>query len=94
MPWLHCAKRSYRPPRTIDGNRASTITTINYRSVLWWTWLMDHYCAGSDVDPVVGWQARRDFYLEFKTENADWKAAKDFISSEGGSPVDEFIDFC
>ena len=55
---------------------------------------MDHYCAGSDVDPVVGWQARRDFYLEFKTENADWKAAKDFISSEGGSLVDEFIDFC
>ncbi len=83
-----------------DAKRAKDINTINYRSVLWWTWLMDQYRQGAGVDPPVaagsdlGWQAIRDFYLELETQQTnELGALNDFITSLGGGFRDDFIDY-
>lgn len=76
-----------------DANRAADLTTINYRSVLWWTWLWDQYRQPADAEPVIGWNALRDFYLELKTESDQWKAVRDFISAQGSNLTDDFIDY-
>lgn len=76
-----------------DANRTSDLSTISYRSVLWWTWLMDEYRAGGDVDPVQGWQALLDFYTELNTDADQVNAVRDFISAQGSSFRDDFIDY-
>src|SRR6185503_9295827 len=62
-----------------DGQRSSDLSTINYRSVLWWTWLMDQYRLNSETAPVQGWSALRDFYTELNSESNQLKAIRDFI---------------
>ncbi|MBN2475191.1 MAG: VWA domain-containing protein [Pirellulales bacterium] len=83
-----------------DGQRADDITSLSYRSVLWWVWLMDQYRQGPGIDPPVtggsdlGWNALRDFYLEFLTQPYDTLGAlDDFITAQGGSFRDDFIDY-
>ena len=76
-----------------NGNRTSDISTISYRSVLWWTWLLDQYRQMSDVNPVIGWQALLDFYTELNTEANQLKALRDYISSEGSTFAKDFIDY-
>lgn len=76
-----------------DANRTSDLSTINYRSVLWWTWLMDQYRTGGEVAPVQGWQAIRDFYIELNTDSSQVNAVRDFISDQGSNFRDDFIDY-
>jgi hypothetical protein len=76
-----------------NSQRASDLSTINYRSVLWWTWLMDQYRLGSEVEPVTGWPAIRDFYTELSTESDQLKAVRDFISAKGSSFWKDLIDY-
>ena len=76
-----------------DTNRTDDLSTISYRSVLWWTWLWDQYRLNSEVAPVQGWQAIRDFYTELNTESDQVKAVRDFISAQGSSFREDFIDY-
>ncbi|HYF63491.1 MAG TPA: vWA domain-containing protein, partial [Herpetosiphonaceae bacterium] len=76
-----------------DSQRASDLSTINYRSVLWWTWLMDQYTLGGEVAPIQGWSALRDFYTELNSESNQLKAIRDFIGSKGSSFEQDFIDY-
>ncbi|MCA9982306.1 MAG: hypothetical protein KDD89_15785, partial [Anaerolineales bacterium] len=76
-----------------EANRNDDIVNTTYRSVLWWTWLMDQYRDPSDTEPDIGWDALRDFYIELNSESDQVKAINDFISSEGGSFRDDFIDY-
>lgn len=79
--------------RNVSGDQNADISTISYRSVLWWTWLFDQYRSPGDTEPDIGWQAIRDFYLELNSEADQLKALSDYISSEGGSFRDDFIDY-
>lgn len=76
-----------------NSQRASDISTINYRSVLWWVWLMDQYRTGSETEPVQGWVALRDFYTELNTESDQLKALRDFITAKGSTFRSDFIDY-
>ncbi|MCA9866121.1 MAG: VWA domain-containing protein [Anaerolineales bacterium] len=76
-----------------DANRTSDLSTINYRSVLWWTWLMDQYRTGAEVAPVQGWDALLDFYTELNTDASQVNAVRDFISAQGSSFREDFIDY-
>ena len=76
-----------------DTQRSSDLSTINYRSVLWWVWLMDQYRLGSEVEPVQGWPAIRDFYIELSTESDQVKALYDFVAAKGSSFRKDFIDY-
>ena len=76
-----------------DSLRTSDLSTISYSSVLWWTWLMDQYRTGAEVAPVLGWQAIRDFYIELNTDADQVNAVRDFISAQGSSFRDDFIDY-
>lgn len=76
-----------------NTERASDISTLSYRSVLWWTWLMDRYRLGSETAPVLGWSALLDFYTELNTESDQLKAVRDFINSKGSSFSSDFIDY-
>lgn len=83
-----------------DANRSSDLYTLRYRSVLWWTWLMDQYRNGNGADPPVvdandvGWGALLDFYEELETQPTDQTGAvNDFISDQGSTFRDDFIDY-
>ncbi|KKK44649.1 hypothetical protein LCGC14_3166770, partial [marine sediment metagenome] len=83
-----------------DNIRNKDLATLSYRTVLWWTWVMDQYRQGAGIDPPVtatndvGWDALRDFYLEIATQPDDELGAlSDTISSLGGSFRDDFIDY-
>ena len=76
-----------------DAKRSDDISTITYRSVLWWTWLMDQYSVGGEVAPVLGWPALRDFYTELNSESDQLKALRDFIASKGSSFAQDLIDY-
>lgn len=76
-----------------DALRTSDLSTISYSSVLWWTWLMDQYTTGGEVAPVQGWPAIRDFYTELNTDADQVNAVRDFISAQGSSFRDDFIDY-
>jgi len=76
-----------------NNNRTSDLTTISYRTVLWWTWVMDQYRTSSETEPVLGWEALRDFYVELKSESTALKALTDFIGAQGSSFADDFIDY-
>ncbi len=76
-----------------EGNRTDDIVNTTYRSVLWWTWLMDQYREPSDSEPDIGWTGLRDFYIELNSESDQVKAVNDFITAEGGSFRDDFIDY-
>ena len=83
-----------------DANRSSDLSTNSYRSVLWWTWLMDQYRQGAGQDPPVtgandlGWNAIREYYEELETQQTNQVGAlNDFIQSRGGSFRDDFIDY-
>lgn len=73
--------------------RTSDLSTIDYRSVLWWTWLMDQYRTGAEVAPVQGWDALLDFYIELNTDADQVNAVRDFISAQGSSFRDDFVDY-
>lgn len=83
-----------------DANRTNDLYTLRYRSVLWWTWLMDQYRNGNGVDPPVtdandvGWGALRDFYEELETQPTDQTGTvNDFIADQGSNFGDDFIDY-
>ncbi|MDQ3956185.1 MAG: VWA domain-containing protein [Actinomycetota bacterium] len=76
-----------------DAERTGDFMTLDYRSVLWWTWMMDHYRAPSDTDPVIGWDAMRDFFVELNTETAELNAVQDFLTSYGSSWARDFVDY-
>jgi hypothetical protein len=76
-----------------NGQRTSDLSTLSYRSVLWWTWLMDRYRLPADTDPVIGWSALRDFYLELDTESDQLTAVRDFIGGKGSSFWNDLIDY-
>ncbi|MDQ3973412.1 MAG: cell wall-binding repeat-containing protein [Actinomycetota bacterium] len=76
-----------------DAQRSGDFLSTSYRSVLWWTWLMDRYRAAGDADPVVGWAAYRDFLLELDTEDNQLDAVADFIASRGSSFAADFVDY-
>lgn len=76
-----------------DTNRTADISTISYRSVLWWTWLMDQYRQGSDTEPALGWAALRDFYLQLNTAPDQLSAVRSFISAKGSTFRKDFIDY-
>ncbi|MCA9198851.1 MAG: VWA domain-containing protein, partial [Planctomycetales bacterium] len=83
-----------------DANRSSDLYTLRYRSVAWWTWLMDQYRNGPNADPPVtaandlGWEALRDFYIELSSQPTDQTGAvNDFIAAQGSTFRDDFIDY-
>lgn len=76
-----------------NSDRTSDITSISYRSVLWWTWLMDRYRTSSETEPEIGWEALLDFYTELKSESSQMTAVRDFIDAEGSSFAEDFIDY-
>jgi hypothetical protein len=76
-----------------NAQRTNDLSTISYRSVLWWTWLMDQYRDAGEINPVLGWPAIRDFYLELDTESDQLKALSDYVAAEGSAFRDDFIDY-
>ncbi len=76
-----------------ESNRTADISTISYRSVLWWTWLMDQYRLGGESEPALGWSALRDFYLQLNTAPDQLSAVRSFISGKGSSFRKDFIDY-
>ncbi|MBA2578819.1 MAG: cell wall-binding repeat-containing protein, partial [Euzebyaceae bacterium] len=76
-----------------DGERTGDFLSQSYRTVLWWTWLMDRYRATGEGDPVVGWQALRDFYVELNSDTNQLTATQDFIASRGSTFARDFIDY-
>lgn len=76
-----------------NSDRTSDITSISYRSVLWWTWLMDRYRTSGETEPEIGWKALLDFYTELKSESSQMKAIRDFIDMKGSSFTEDFIDY-
>ena len=85
---------------TTDANRRNDIYTQSYRSVLWWTWLMDQYRDGNGVDPPVtnaddlGWGALRDIYEEINSMPEDEiGAVNNFIVDQGSTFRDDFVDY-
>ena len=76
-----------------ETNRTDDLSTISYRSALWWTWLWDQYRAAGEVEPVQGWEAILDFYTELNTDASQVNAVRDFISAQGSSFRDDFIDY-
>lgn len=76
-----------------NSARADDIVNISYRSVLWWTWMMDQYRSPGDSEPDIGWSALRDFYIELNSETDQVDAINDFINAAGGSFRQDFIDY-
>ena len=76
-----------------NAERIADFLTLDYRTVLWWTWMMDRYRAGGDTNPVIGWAALRDFFVELNTETTQLKAVQDFLVSKGSSWDRDFVDY-
>lgn len=86
----------------IDENsiRTADLATLSYDSAAWWTWLWDQYRIGAAENPPVGpgvdigWDAIREFYLELESQPDDeLGAVADFISGQGSTFRDDFIDY-
>ncbi len=76
-----------------DAERTGDFLTQSYRTVLWWTWLLDTYRAGGDTEPAHGWAALRAFYDELNADNDQLNATRDFIAGRGGSFARDWIDY-
>lgn len=76
-----------------DVTRSMDFSLINYRSALWWTWLFDQYRAVSDVNPVIGWQAIKDFYSNLNAKPNTLTGLRNFITSRGGVFRQDFTDY-
>ena len=76
-----------------QAKRASDLFTLSYESAAWWTWLWDQYRLPGEVEPVTGWAALRDFYIEVDNDEDVAKALHDFILSRGSTFRDDFIDY-
>ena len=77
-----------------DAERIDDFVNNSYRSVLWWTWMMDRYRQASDTNPVIGWQALRQFYLKLNAEpSSQVTAAQDFLTDRGSSWANDFVDY-
>jgi hypothetical protein len=87
---------------SIDSNtiRTTDLYAQDYDTAAWWTWLWDQYRAGAGENPPVtgandlGWGAMREFYEELETQQSDELGAlADFISAQGSSFRQDFIDY-
>ena len=74
-----------------DGDRSTTTEANSYRSVLWWTWLFDQYRGTGDTDPVIGWDAIRD-YTRLGASTDQVAAVRQFISDRGGQFNKDWLD--
>ena len=76
-----------------NGDRISTATDTSYSSFLWWTWLWDQYRGGGDSEPLIGWDAIRDFYDAMGASSDQVDAVRTFISGRGGSFNQDWLDY-
>jgi hypothetical protein len=77
-----------------DAERTDDFVNNSYRSVLWWTWMLDRYRQVSDTNPVIGWQALRQFYLKLNAEpSSQVTATQDFLTDRGSSWANDFVDY-
>ncbi len=76
-----------------DGTRSTDLKLINYRSALWWTWLLDQYRSGGETQPVTGWLALKDFYTTLSGKPDTLTGLRNFITSKLGTFRQDFTDY-
>jgi hypothetical protein len=76
-----------------NSDRTDTATDTSYRSFLWWTWLWDQYRGSGDSDPLIGWDAIRDFYTAMGASSDQVDAVRTFISGRGGNFNKDWLDY-
>ncbi len=76
-----------------DGTRSTDLKLINYRSALWWTWLLDQYRTGGETQPVTGWAALKDFYTSLNAKPDTLTGLRNFITSKGSTFRQDFTDY-
>lgn len=74
-------------------DRTASSEMVSYPSFLWWTWLFDQYRGSGDVEPVIGWDAIRDFYIKLGASTDQIKAVRDFVSGRGGNLDKDWLDY-